>query len=249
MEDEYKGYEDGREKSTSFLLTRSTSETIYSPKRTTDSAFDEENDNRNNIVQRYEENRKFNDETRITVQKSGEKADKDADALYNMMFYNDEDVESSSKKIESDQVENYDEKSKLHYSIDIDRSEYVKVTHTSEAAENTTVSKSITDLDDSSEDDINITYKSRLIPVLGAISDETSTSTISQDKVRGKRRPFCNLLKLRQLNFNSPRTLPEVSIKAHITFIYIFIGTMETSCSRNNRIFVDSGAAEAMGRK
>lgn len=220
MEDEYKGYEDGREKSTSFLLTRSTSETIYSPKRTTDSAFDEENDNRNNIVQHYEENRKFNDETRITVQKSGEKADKDADALYNMMFYNDEDVESSSKKIESDQVENYDEKSKLHYSID--RSEYVKVTHTSEAAENTTVPKSITDLDDGSEDDINITYKSRLIPVLGAISDETSTSTISQDKVRGKRRPFCNLLKLRQLNFNSPRTLPEVGLSTYYFYLYFY---------------------------
>lgn len=219
---EYKSYRNVIDEDTheSSPVTRSTLQTVYSPIRTTntDQFIDEENGIRGTTQLDYGENKRFEEETMKKVEKTAEKADKDADALYNLMFYGEDDVESSSKKKDLDQIENYEDKANLLDDIDTNfRKTVINSTHVI----NTSESQNTSDLDYNNQDDVNATYKTPLKQIFQTLplTSEVSTEISSKDKVRGKRRPICNLLRLRQLNFNSPRTLPEVRVFSYVSFI------------------------------
>lgn len=123
----------------------------------------------------------------------------EADAAYRMMFYND-DEESSSKKTEKETDESYEDKIK-------DQEMYENETDSTTESKNLLSKSSAQSILDYEEED--------------GIGNETSSSSANiqieakktlKESLRGKRRPPCSMLKLRQLNFNSPRTLPEVSV-------------------------------------
>lgn len=195
-------------------ITRTTFHSIYSPRRTitTELPDDEESEIRIRTETSYVDNRRLDEETRRNLEKSLEKNDKDSDAVYNMMFYNDEDVESTSKKDEQDQSDNYDEKNNVQEEIDAKTEKELEVTNTVLTSELEAEIVTDTETESVDSDDTNVTLKMQLNSVTEVTTAEITTQIMSKEKVRGKRRPICNLLKLRQLNFNSPRTLPEVGI-------------------------------------
>lgn len=124
----------------------------------------------------------------------------DTDATYHMMFYND-DEDGSSKKTVKEPDSSYE---------DLPQNQTVPST------QNTNLRKSNAKVDgiDYEEPDEPENMTSSSTTIVSNI--ETVTKITMKEKLRDKRRPVCSMLKLRQLNFNSPRTLPEVSIYAYI---------------------------------
>ncbi|XP_028171807.1 uncharacterized protein LOC135074552 [Ostrinia nubilalis] len=191
--------------SSDVLVTRST----FHPVRTstTYAPVDEDNEITIRTETSYDNNKQTDVESRRKVEKALEKNDKDPDSAYNMMFYNDEDIESTSKKDEQDQADNYDERNKSQEEPDSTTEKELTLTNTVFTSE----SEAVTGTENNNFDETNVTYRSSFIPDNTQPAAESSTAQVlSKEKVRGKRRPICNLLKLRQLNFNSPRTLPEI---------------------------------------
>lgn len=141
-------------------------------------------------------------------------AEKDSDSSYNLMFYNDEDgSDVNSKKEDQDISDNYfDKKGNLE-----DSSEKVSSDRKEVEMEYIDPKKSAffnKDLHIYSEEygSDNCTVKISSASIIGIPAVEVVTTKGLKDTLRDKRRPFCNLLKLRPLSFNSPRTLPEVNI-------------------------------------
>ncbi|XP_075973574.1 uncharacterized protein LOC142974888 [Anticarsia gemmatalis] len=126
---------------------------------------------------------------------------------YNMMFYNDEDTISGKKEDQESADSEYDKKD-LAEDVAEDFSD-------SRDAIDDVGNKNISSgkelqhyLDDYVTE--NTTNKTVTKGIVGIPGIEIATINNAVDKSREKRRPYCNLLKLRQLNFNSPRTLPEI---------------------------------------
>ncbi|KAJ8730100.1 hypothetical protein PYW07_017138 [Mythimna separata] len=132
--------------------------------------------------------------------------EKDTESSYNQMFYNDEDNnDAHSKKDDQDISDTY-----------FDKKGYAEDSHQTVASDNTEDEMEYIDPknytfaspspDDNDSDNITKKTLSTEIPVL-----DTITLKSMKESFRDKRRPFCSLLTLRQLNFNSPRTLPEIT--------------------------------------
>lgn len=132
-------------------------------------------------------------------------AEKDSESSYNMMFYGEDDI-TSNKKEDQDGIDSdyYNKKGSENETPEPDFSD-VKQSN----EENGTIATELQNYIDQYVLD-NITGKALSKGVFGIPEIELASVKSVPDKPRDKRRPFCNLLKLRQLNFNSPRTLPEV---------------------------------------
>lgn len=136
-------------------------------------------------------------------------AEKDSEPSYNMMFDNDEDnSEVNSRKDDQDFNDNYFDKKGSH-----------------EDSKDTTATVNIEDDMDyiqpktytftkvsPTEDYYSDNSTNKVIPALDVVIPTKETLPLrAKENLRDKRRPFCSLLTLRQLNFNAPRTLPEVN--------------------------------------
>lgn len=122
-----------------------------------------------------------------------------------MMFYND-DEEGSYKKTEKDTIENYEDKIK-----DLDENE------TNATSKSINLRKFISSKVDARDYEEQEESENSTSSTAKASHIEIVTKMTMKERLRDKRRPICSMLKLRQLNFNSPRTLPEVS--HHILFL------------------------------
>ncbi|KAJ8728151.1 hypothetical protein PYW08_016536 [Mythimna loreyi] len=134
--------------------------------------------------------------------------EKDSESSYNQMFYNDEDnSEANAKKDDQDINDTYfdkrgtteDSKESVISENKEDDMEYID-------PKSYTFNKDLPTSPETDDSD-NVTNKmpSTDIPAVEAIKFKGI-----KDTFRDKRHPFCSLLTLRQLNFNSPRTLPEI---------------------------------------
>lgn len=186
------------------VITRSTFQPLYNLIRTSTTVrpLNEDSEIKMPSETSYVDNRRFDAESQQNLEKSLEKTDKDPDSVYNMMFYNDDDVESTRKKGEQDQAEG---------EADGKTEAEIKVTNT--------ILTSAPEADTAKDtkyiefNEATTTFKTPTKSTTRVTRTTSSTTQItSKEKARGKRRPVCSLLKLRQLNFNSPRTLPEVFI-------------------------------------
>lgn len=122
-------------------------------------------------------------------------AEKDSESSYNMMFYNDEDASNSNPKKE-----------------DLDISD-INIEVSTEHVSSDNREQEIDDLESKEPEYSSENSTSQLSPVgvIGIPDGEINKLKERKDTYRDKRRPFCSLYKLRPLNFNSPRTLPEVT--------------------------------------
>ncbi|KAL0841254.1 hypothetical protein ABMA28_014980 [Loxostege sticticalis] len=184
------------------VITRSTFQPLYNLIRTSTTVrpLNEDSEIKMPSETSYVDNRRFDAESQQNLEKSLEKTDKDPDSVYNMMFYNDDDVESTRKKGEQDQAEG---------EADGKTEAEIKVTNT--------ILTSAPEADTAKDtkyiefNEATTTFKTPTKTTTRVTKTTSSTTQItSKEKARGKRRPVCSLLKLRQLNFNSPRTLPEI---------------------------------------
>lgn len=170
------------------LLTRTTHTT---PKRTTKLELTSKTESSPDIIpttiKLIEENRRRQEEL---------KKISDKESSYNMMFYNDDDS-MSVKKEEQEVIDSeYDKKGLKEDSVSAN-----SITDTNEESETTSESVKDGEIDRNDLAIFNIT---------------TTIKSALEEKLRDKRRPTCSMIKLRQLNFNSPRTLPEVRISVFL---------------------------------
>lgn len=154
--------------------------------------------------------KKVYDDSRRREEEIKKVAEKDSESSYNMMFYNDDDNEISSKKDDQDANDvYYDKKGSKE---DKDEKEFPDLKENDIEYSDSKNGSIIKDLHIYPDDYIsdNGTTRTTAKGVIGIPASEIATVKSIKDRMRDKRRPFCSLLKLRQLNFNSPRTLPEV---------------------------------------
>lgn len=137
--------------------------------------------------------------------------DKD-DSSYNIIFnYDDADkIDKKTTKTDGNVDELYDE---LHRDIDNNDIQPEKEIKEIEVSSPKAIVKSTEMYDEKDYDDIvnateNISTTQNAITLT---TTEAVTKEVLKEGLREKHRPMCSMLKLRQLSFNSPRTLPEVS--------------------------------------
>ncbi|XP_030022168.2 putative metallocarboxypeptidase ecm14 isoform X1 [Manduca sexta] len=138
--------------------------------------------------------------------------EKDIDTAYSMMFYNDEDNESPSKKDDIDASDNYEDKIKLHNdSTEMESNELLSETT---KFQNITPPENILPNDDQEkeEDDEIKTTESETHFIKATITTLHTTVAV-KEKEKAKKSSICSVIKLRQLSFNSPRTLPEIVVQ------------------------------------
>lgn len=155
--------------------------------------------------------KKMYDDGRRREEEIKKVAEKDSESSYNMMFYNDDDNEISSKK--DDQEANdvyYDKKGSKEDKDDKDFLDLKENDIEYSDSKNGSIIKDLHIYADYISDNANATTRTTAKGVIGIPASEIATVKSIKDRMRDKRRPFCSLLKLRQLNFNSPRTLAEV---------------------------------------
>lgn len=155
--------------------------------------------------------RKFYDGVRRKEDGAKKDAEKDSDSLYNMMFYNDDDSDNTkSKKEDQELSDNYYEKKGVHEeALEKDSADAKEMDMEYPDNRNGSLIKELRIYQEQIGSD-NITFKMPAKGVIGIPGIEEVTSKGMKDTLRDKRRPICSLLKVRQLNFNSPRTLAEV---------------------------------------
>ncbi|CAH0579268.1 unnamed protein product [Chrysodeixis includens] len=154
--------------------------------------------------------KKMYDDSRRREEEIKKVAEKDSESSYNMMFYNDDDNEISSKKDDQDANDMYyDKKGSIEDANDKEFTEPKENDIEYTDSKNGSVIKDLLIYPD---DYIlnNSTVKTNAKGIIGIPASELATAKSVKDRSRDKRRPFCSLLKLRQLDFNSPRTLPEI---------------------------------------
>ncbi|KAM3964379.1 uncharacterized protein ACR2FA_001354 [Aphomia sociella] len=192
------------------FLTRSTFKQEHAPTRTSiDTIIKEEMKNPTRINTDYEDSKRNYMKNNM---KHEELVEKDSDSSYNMMFYNEEDT-SSSKKIEDESGDTYEEKSREDNSMP---NKHFKLTESGASNNNLTDIRNNIDTDiemypdiDQNDETENYTISNDK-GLIGLSNIEPTTTKTLKDKLRDKRRPICNMINLRQLNFNSPRTLHEI---------------------------------------
>ncbi|KAH9633369.1 hypothetical protein HF086_004083 [Spodoptera exigua] len=133
-------------------------------------------------------------------------AEKDSESSYNMMFYNDDDndIHSNKKDVQDFINENYYEKKGNEddsLEKDFNDAKGLDIEYIDNRSFSLTKDLRI------NKDQIGPDNKG----IIGIPNIEVVTSTGLKDALRNKRRSVCNLLRLRQLNFNSPRTLAEIT--------------------------------------
>ncbi|XP_059047108.1 uncharacterized protein LOC131842553 isoform X2 [Achroia grisella] len=190
------------------FLTRSSFVQEYAPHRTSiDVAIAEDIETPTKINTYFEDMKRNEINNNIKLQSQ----EKYYDASYNMMFYNEDDTESSIKKFYLDSGNNYDEKN-LGDSI----SEKERMSTGLGVIESVLDSKNLTEgeteiypyIYEEVQMDNSTIINKNMLSVMTPV--ESITVKTLKDKLRDKRRPTCNMIKLRPLNFNSPRTLPEI---------------------------------------
>ncbi|KAF9824626.1 hypothetical protein SFRURICE_004083 [Spodoptera frugiperda] len=156
--------------------------------------------------------RKFYDGVRRKEDGAKKDAEKDSDALYNMMFYNDDDIDNTkSKKEDQELSDNYYEKKGVHEeALEKDSADAKEMDMEYPDNRNGSLIKELRIYQEQIGSD-NITFKMPAKGVIGIPGIEEVTSKGMKDTLRDKRRSICSLLKVRQLNFNSPRTLAEIT--------------------------------------
>ncbi|XP_022831206.1 uncharacterized protein LOC111359789 isoform X2 [Spodoptera litura] len=156
--------------------------------------------------------RKIFDGVRRKEDETKRDAEKDSESSYNMMFYNDEDSDNTKSNRKEDQEisDNYYEKKGVHdEALEKDSADAKEMDM--EYADNRNASlKELRILQEQISSD-NITLKMPAKGVIGIPGIEEVTSKGFKDSLRDKRRSICSLLKVRKLNFNSPRTLAEIT--------------------------------------
>ncbi|CAB3230052.1 unnamed protein product [Arctia plantaginis] len=181
---DFRNFQPFDEETTEVFLTRTTYTT---PKRTTKFEVSSKTDPSPYIIpttnKLIEEGRRRQEE----LKKISEK-----ELSYNMMFYNDDDS-ISGKKEDQEGIDNeYDKKALKEDSVP--ENSFTDTNEINEESE--TSSESIKDVETDRNDFV--------------IFNITTIKPALEEKLRDKRRPTCSMIKLRQLNFNSPRTLPEI---------------------------------------
>lgn len=182
------------EKDTDLFATRTMFDPRYDPQQTS-LGFDTKTPSKESGILLM---KKTTSEDDNSLHENKESDHRDADETYHMMFYND-DEESSSKKAEKESDEIYEDK--IHYNetdLNDETTQSINLRRTS--------AKSTLDYEQQ-EGSENMTHNSTAKTSIV----EAVTKITLKERLRDKRRPVCSMLKLRQLNFNSPRTLPEVS--------------------------------------
>ncbi|PZC86413.1 hypothetical protein B5X24_HaOG209132 [Helicoverpa armigera] len=155
--------------------------------------------------------RKYFEDGRRREEETKKNAEKDSESSYNMMFYSDDDSDSGSKKEDPDTSDSYDDKKGNQEEATEKDLPDSKDNDTED--QDTKKSSVIKDLQIEQEEDAadNVTRRMTTKGVIGIPAIEILSTQGFKDTLRDKRRPFCSLLKLRQLNFNSPRTLAEIT--------------------------------------
>lgn len=178
------------------------------PSRTTlggseSTSVDEEIDLVGTTQEGFEEHIRREIEKEIRQSLESQIFDKDSDISYNNIFDADE-YKDIVKKVDSDLVSSYEDRT------------------IEDNKDNEPVETLQNFLEKDRENETNVEYRmfpdvdagNKLSNITGASDKdlaELATENSSDQKTdRSKRRPACNMIKLRQLNFNSPRTLPEV---------------------------------------
>lgn len=141
-------------------------------------------------------------ESKIDDTGDNKEINKNSDISYNSMSKNDEYIEGKSKNLEQGSGDTYDDKNE--FSNEEPDAESTRL----EKLENITamIDHSYTE-DDELENITDISSPKKDTKIESKASKFT-TNVKHKDRLH----PICNLLKFRQLNFNSPRTLPEVNI-------------------------------------
>ncbi|RVE51259.1 hypothetical protein evm_004063 [Chilo suppressalis] len=129
-----------------------------------------------------------------------EKNDKDSDSMYSMMFYGDEENYSNKKD---------DYEDKLKTSVEFQFTTAKNLEEYDILAFRQNAPESVTDSESEDEFKNNITKKKPSKRVFGA--DAELMTVYPKEKNKNASKPVCSLTKLRHLNFNSPRTLAEIT--------------------------------------
>ncbi|CAG9786162.1 unnamed protein product [Diatraea saccharalis] len=158
---------------------------------------DYEKEYRKSLISRLyeEENRKKQE---LIMRKSGvfEKNDKDSDIMYSM-FYGDEDNDSNKKHaLHYDERSNINKESVLTTESDLDDYDKKPTIETS------------TESEYANEENSNLNQNESNNIFFGVNAELTTPSSKGKSTNVSKR--ICSLIKLRNLNFNSPHTLAEV---------------------------------------
>ncbi|XP_049869382.1 uncharacterized protein LOC126369133 [Pectinophora gossypiella] len=134
--------------------------------------------------------------------------DKDADTNYNNMFiYNDEYKDINNKKV-MDYTVHEDEKTKPSEDNELVLGTEPTSVKKLSFADGFEIENKTAEPQAYPDEFETVPESARKDLVMSAFQGALSKS--SDEKSRDKRRPYCNMIKLRQLNFNSPRTLPEI---------------------------------------
>ncbi|XP_038212091.1 uncharacterized protein LOC119832500 [Zerene cesonia] len=130
--------------------------------------------------------------------------DKEIDA-YNMVLYGDEEGESTKKNLHesTDSYEDIEDKASRDSSVNNAKS---GTSHGVEEYDNTTELLSHLEYDDDDDFKNGTTLTTRILQ--GLVDFELTTKSLKEEI---KKNRTCNLIKLRQLSFNSPRTLHEIT--------------------------------------
>lgn len=150
--------------------------------------------------------------------KTGEK---DSD-IEDTMFYHYGD-ETNGKKMIHHMIEAYDDENRQEIQENVAaRSTESEITQKRKSDKKSVVdAKGLTDISDFQEDSSEEEYDDKPSESNFSQSESTAPSITAsvlsvtkniKERLREKRRQVCSMIKLRDLNFNSPRTLPEVRI-------------------------------------
>jgi hypothetical protein len=157
-------------------------------------------------ARRYE----YSETTNTEYVKTNNIFDKDVDNMYNMMFYGEEDNVNNVKKADLDTT--YEDKIKINV-------EFVITTENDLERVNSSRVEALLESEYIDDSDINITTKNPYLRVFGAVT-ESSTELPKSKRISDKPRPACNLITIRESNFNSLRTLPEVVFINYFKIFY-----------------------------
>lgn len=163
----------------------------------------------------YEQRRIFESKPNVPIETT---KDKEAEDYYNLMSYIvDDDMESGTKKKGDDSTNNYYEKIKTRHSALTRTTPYENSVSEdlleSQSPTQANTYSSTGRYDEEEGEKLIINDNDTIIMSEKDFEQDKAISKIFRDGLKDKGRQICDMIKLRQLNFNSPRTLPEVRIE------------------------------------
>lgn len=174
------------------------------------------------------------DEDKFLTTKFATVTEKESDINYNNFFYNDDYKEVTTRRPLETSIhyipDDYDDKAKDKEVNSVSANDKIDVPEQNDGIKQTTTEKDTIDrynqeleteaLRDTTTKNISINIDLSTAKASTSTKPEIITTPLIKEIIQlEKRGQICSMLKLRQLNFNSPRTLPEVIL--HFLFFFI----------------------------